>query len=93
MFASGNLACTSLGWLQGLPPILRYVISHVLPYQVMCASLLWLQLRFIVVLYTAGHGKECVTEVVRVESADSPLSAMAGVKAPPQGTSVCEITF
>ena len=37
----------------------------------------------------AGHRKECVTEMVRVESTDSPLSAMAGVKAPPQGTGVC----
>ena len=40
------------------------------------------------VLYTAGHGKECVTEIVRVESADSPLSAMAVVKTPPQGTGI-----
>ena len=43
--------------------------------------------------YAAGHRKECVTEMVRVESTDSPLSAMAGVKAPPQGTGVCEITL
>ena len=48
---------------------------------------------FIVVSYDAGHGKECVTEMVRVESTDSPLSAMAVVKAPPRGTGVCEITF
>ena len=48
---------------------------------------------FIVVSYAAGRGKECVTEMVRVESADSPLSATAGVKDPPQGTGVCEITF
>ena len=48
---------------------------------------------YIVVSYAAGHGKECVTEMVRVESAYSPLSAMAGVKAPPQGTGVCKITF
>ena len=41
----------------------------------------------------AGHGNECVTEMVRVESKDSPLSAMAGVKAPPQGIGVCEVTF
>ena len=34
-----------------------------------------------------------MTEMVRVESADSPLSAMAEVKAPPQGTGVCEIMF
>ena len=36
-----------------------------------------------------------MTEVVRVEPADSPLSAMAGVKAPPQGTGVhvCETFF
>ena len=33
------------------------------------------------------------TEMVRVESTDSPLSATAVVKAPPQGTGVCEITF
>jgi len=46
-----------------------------------------------IVLCAAGHGKECVTEMVRVESTDSPLSAMAGVKAPPQGTGVCEITL
>ena len=31
----------------------------------------------------------CVTEMVRVKSADSPLSATAGVKTPPQGTGVC----
>ena len=43
--------------------------------------------------YAAGHRKECVTEVVRVQSADSPLSAMAGVKTPPQGRGVCEIMF
>ena len=30
---------------------------------------------FIVVSYAAGHGKECVTERVRAQSADSPLSA------------------
>ena len=36
---------------------------------------------FIVVSYAAGSGKECVTEMVRVESA--PLSATAMVKAPP----------
>ena len=42
-----------------------------------------------IVLYAAGHRKECVAEVVRVESADSPLSATAEVKAPPQGTGVC----
>ena len=48
---------------------------------------------FCIVLYAAGHGKECVTEMVRVEFADFPLSAMAGVKTPPQGTCVCEITF
>ena len=46
-----------------------------------------------VCMYTAGHRRECVTEMVRVKSADSPLSAMAGVKAPSQGTGVCEITF
>ena len=45
------------------------------------------------VSYAAEHGKECVKEVVRVEPADSSLSAMAGVKAPPQGTGECEITF
>ena len=28
-----------------------------------------------IVSYAAGHGKECVTEMVRVESTDSPLSA------------------
>ena len=44
-----------------------------------------------IVSYAAGHGKECVTEMVRVQSADSPLSAMARIKAPPQGTG--EITF
>ena len=48
---------------------------------------------FIVVLYAAGRGKECVTEMVRVESADSPLSATAVVKAPPRGTGECEIMF
>ena len=36
-------------------------------------------------------------EMVRVESTDSPLSAMAGVKTPPQGTGVCilacEVSF
>ena len=32
---------------------------------------------FIVVTCTAGHGKECVMDMVMVESADSPLSAMA----------------
>jgi len=32
-----------------------------------------------IVSYAAGHGKECVMEMVRVESADSPLSAMVGV--------------
>ena len=63
-----------------------------------CAFLLWLQLCmfvhvYIVVSYAAGHRKECVTEMVRVKSTDSPLSAMAGVKAPLQGTGVCEITF
>ena len=47
---------------------------------------------FIVVSDAAGHGKECVTEVVRVESTDSPLSATAVVKALP-GTDVCEIMF
>ena len=31
-----------------------------------------------------------MTEVVRVESADSPLSATAVVKAPPRGTGECE---
>ena len=44
---------------------------------------------FIVVSYAAGHGKECVTEMVRVESAYSPLSATAVVKAPPRGKGVC----
>ena len=44
---------------------------------------------FIGVSYAAGLRKECVTEMVT----DSPLSAMAVVKAPPQGTGVCEITF
>ena len=39
---------------------------------------------YIVASYTEGHGKECVTEMVRVESADSPLSAMAGVKLLPK---------
>ena len=39
---------------------------------------------FISVSYAAGHRKECVTEMVRVESADSPLSAMAGVKLLPK---------
>ena len=34
-----------------------------------------------------------MTEMVRVESSDSPLSAMAVVEAPPQGTGVCEIMF
>ena len=36
-----------------------------------------------------------MTEIVRVESADSHFSAMAGVKTPPQGTGncVCEIMF
>ena len=50
---------------------------------------------FLVVSYAAGHGKECVTEMVRVESTDSHLSAMAGAKAPLQGTGVhvCEIMF
>ena len=42
-----------------------------------------------IVLYAAGHRKECVTEMVRVESADSSLSATAVVKTPPQGTGVC----
>ena len=42
-----------------------------------------------IVLYAAGHGKECVTEIVRVESTDSPLSATAVVKTPLQGTGVC----
>ena len=42
---------------------------------------------------TAGRGKECVKEVVRVEFADSSLSAMAVVKAPPRGTGECEIMF
>ena len=46
-----------------------------------------------VCMYAAGHGKECVTEMVRVKSADSPVSAMAGTKTPSQGTGVCEITF
>ena len=46
-----------------------------------------------IILYAAGHGKECVTEMVSVESADSPLSAMAGVKAPPRGTGVCKTMF
>ena len=46
-----------------------------------------------IVSYTAGHRKECVTEVVRVKSADFPLSAIAGVKAPLRGTGVREITF
>ena len=32
-------------------------------------------------------------EMVRVQSADFPLSAMAGAKAPPQGTGECEIMF
>ena len=45
-----------------------------------------------VVSDAAGHGKECVMEVIRVESADSPLSAMAGAKGLP-GTGVCEIMF
>ena len=39
---------------------------------------------YIVVSYAAGHRKECVTEMVRVKSTDSPLSAMAVVKTPPQ---------
>ena len=42
-----------------------------------------------IVSYAAGHGKECVTEIVRVKSTDSPLSATAVVKTPPQGTGVC----
>ena len=42
-----------------------------------------------IVSYAAGHIKECVTEMVRVKSTDSPLSATAGVKTPPQGTGVC----
>ena len=42
-----------------------------------------------IVAYAAGHGKECVTEMVRVESTDSPLSATVVVKTPPQGTGVC----
>ena len=44
---------------------------------------------YIVVSYAAGHRKECVTEMVRVKSTDSSLSATAVVKTPPQGTSVC----
>ena len=32
----------------------------------------------------AGHGNECVTEMVRVESTESPLSAMAGVQLLPK---------
>ena len=48
---------------------------------------------FLVVSYAAGHGKECVAEMVRVESTDSHLSATAVVKAPPRGTGECEITF
>ena len=63
-----------------------------------CAFLLWLQwcmfvYVYIVVSYAAGHRKECVTEMVRVKSTDSPWSAMAGIKAPPRGTGVCEITL
>ena len=36
-----------------------------------CAFLLWLQLFMFVFIITAGHGKEFVAEVVRVESTDS----------------------
>ena len=39
---------------------------------------------YIVASYTEGHGKECLMEMVRVESADSPLSAMAGAKLLPK---------
>ena len=48
---------------------------------------------YILVLYTARHRQEYVMEVVRVESAESPLTATAVVKAPPRGTGVhvCEI--
>ena len=46
-----------------------------------------------IVSYAAEHGKEHVAEMVRVNSADSPLSAMAMVKAPPRGTGVCEGMF
>ena len=58
-----------------------------------CAFLLWLKLCiYIAVSYTAGHRKDCVTQVGRVlQSSDSPSSAMAGDRAPPQGTGVCEI--
>ena len=35
------------------------------------------------VLFRMQQVTECVTEMVRVESTDSPLSAMAGIKAPP----------
>ena len=34
-----------------------------------------------------------MTEMVRVKSVDSSLSATAVVEAPPQGTGVCESTF
>ena len=60
-----------------------------------CALLLWLQwciFVLLVVSYEAGHGKS-VMEMVRVKSANSPLSATTMVKAPPRGTGVYEITF
>ena len=47
-----------------------------------CEFLLWLQL--CICSYTEGHRKECVTEMVRVKSADSTLSAIAGVKLLPK---------
>ena len=45
------------------------------------------------VLFRMQQVTECVTEMVSVESTDSPLSAMAGVKAPPRGTGVCKTMF
>ena len=43
--------------------------------------------------YAAGYRKECVTEMVRVESTDFPLSAIVEIKVPPRGIGICEITF
>ena len=47
------------------------------------AAVVYVFVHVFIVSYAARHGEECVKEVVRVESTDSSLSAMAVVKAPP----------
>ena len=57
-----------------------------------CAFLVWLQVCMFC-CFTCSRAEKGVGQMVRVKSTDSPLSAMAVVKAPPRGTGVCKITL